>query len=439
MDRLLEKGYNTGNIILEKTWKAGHGNSGRLDILVKRDDGRSYLMIECKTWGTEFENASKKLEEDGGQLLSYYQQDKSTKYLCLYTSTIKDNSISYENSIIKTDESWNALNNKDDVFDFWNKNFKENGIFEEDVHPYDIKIKSLIRENLKKMGEDDSQRIFHQFATILRYNAVSDKPNAFNKLFNLFLCKILDEDRGPEEKVEFQWKEDDNSRSFLGRLQNLYKEGVERYLNIKMIDYDEDEFEIKGTLNRDEIIDLLTNSSIRNNPEFSFIEVYDKKSFAQNAQIVREVVELFQPYKIRYKEKHQFLGDFFELLLNTSMKQEAGQFFTPIPIVQFIISSFPIGGFILDKISKNKTNELLPFVIDYASGSGHFLTEVMNVLHEYILKINRDEDLSIMSESIKGKLTSWKTDSFSWAENYIYGIDADYRLVKQIFANDSFL
>ena len=32
IDRLLEKGYKPENITLEKTWAAGHGTSGRLDI-----------------------------------------------------------------------------------------------------------------------------------------------------------------------------------------------------------------------------------------------------------------------------------------------------------------------------------------------------------------------------------------------------------------------
>ena len=55
VDRLLEKGYKPENIILEKTWATGHGTSGRLDVLVTRDNGSAYLMIECKTYGKEFE------------------------------------------------------------------------------------------------------------------------------------------------------------------------------------------------------------------------------------------------------------------------------------------------------------------------------------------------------------------------------------------------
>ena len=57
VNRLLEKGYKPQNIILEKTWAAGHGTSGRLDICVTRDDGSEYLLIECKTFGKEFDKA----------------------------------------------------------------------------------------------------------------------------------------------------------------------------------------------------------------------------------------------------------------------------------------------------------------------------------------------------------------------------------------------
>ena len=46
-----------------------------------------------------------------------------------------------------------------------------------------------------------------QFLEILRHNNVSDKPNAFNKILNLFICKIIDEDKLESEVVDFQWLE----------------------------------------------------------------------------------------------------------------------------------------------------------------------------------------------------------------------------------------
>ncbi|MCL4483492.1 MAG: type I restriction enzyme HsdR N-terminal domain-containing protein, partial [Bacteroidetes bacterium] len=86
VNRLLEKGYQPQNIVLEKTWATGHGTSGRLDILVTRNDGSSYLMIECKVWGTEFDKEQKRIDKDGGQLFTYFQQDKNADVLMLYAS-----------------------------------------------------------------------------------------------------------------------------------------------------------------------------------------------------------------------------------------------------------------------------------------------------------------------------------------------------------------
>ena len=40
--------------------------SGRLDILVTRDDASAYLMLECKTWGAEFDKEFKNLKKNGG-------------------------------------------------------------------------------------------------------------------------------------------------------------------------------------------------------------------------------------------------------------------------------------------------------------------------------------------------------------------------------------
>lgn len=56
--RLLNQGYNPAHIILEPKWQVGHGASGgEADILVKDNDGKSLLIIECKTAGSEFTKA----------------------------------------------------------------------------------------------------------------------------------------------------------------------------------------------------------------------------------------------------------------------------------------------------------------------------------------------------------------------------------------------
>ncbi len=146
VNRLLEKGYKPECIELEHSWPSGHGTSGRLDIMVKKDN-KAYLMIECKTYGKEFEKeksnmlTSNKDGESKGQLFSYCWEEKSTEYLCLYASYLKENKIIFENAIIQVEEEWKSLSNKKELFDYWNKIFKKNGIFEDYITPYNIETK----------------------------------------------------------------------------------------------------------------------------------------------------------------------------------------------------------------------------------------------------------------------------------------------------------
>ena len=187
IDRILEKGYNPEDLSLEHKFPLGRKEKGKLDILIFKDN-KAYIMIECKTWGEEYKKEQKRMLNYGGQLFSYYIQDKSAEYLCLYTSKLINEKIEYKNAIVKVDKIWNELNNQKEIYDYWNKNFYDNGIFEEWVNCYDFENKSLRRGQLKELSQDDSGRIFNQFAEILRHNAVSDKPNAFNKILNLFIC-----------------------------------------------------------------------------------------------------------------------------------------------------------------------------------------------------------------------------------------------------------
>ena len=99
--RLLEKGYKPEHIELEPKWKLGRGASGgRADILLKDNDGRPLLIIECKTAGIEFKRAWNKTLQDGDQLFSYAQQISETQFLCLYTSDLDAGAVGYTSHII---------------------------------------------------------------------------------------------------------------------------------------------------------------------------------------------------------------------------------------------------------------------------------------------------------------------------------------------------
>ena len=168
---------------------------------------------------------------------------------------------------------------------------------------------------------------------------------------------------------------------------------------------------------------IFTELRLYKNNEFAFKEVFDEKTFHANAEDVREIVRLLQGKKLRYASKQQFLGDFFELLLNTSVKQEAGQFFTPIPIARFVIDSLPLRDYQHQTPGKRRQ---FPALSDrFRIGSGHFMTEGMDRIDRMV----KDIDGSKMRTALKGNLRKWRED-YAWANEFIYGIEKDYRLAK---------
>lgn len=425
--RLLEKGYRPEHIELEPRWTLGHDAKGcKADVLVKDDEGKSLLIIECKTAGTEFNKEKKNTEEDGGQLFSYWQQEISTRWLALYASDWKEDTITYNCQVINCIDDANILKmaekdkdvkiyanarNDKERFEVWEETYQkqwlDDVVFNEESQAYNIGIPPLRKRKLKDFTPDD--RIVNRFEEILRHNNVSDKENAFNRLVALFICKLVDEIKKQDfDVVEFQYKQgQDTYESLQDRLQHLHQQGMEEFMKEKIFyveaDYAERLFkQYTGRQRRAAIEDL--NRTIRilkfySNNDFAFKDVHNEELFYQNGKILVEVVQLFQPYRIVYPSKHQFLGDLFEQLLNKGFKQNEGQFFTPTPITRFIWDSLPLQNYI--------NEHDLPRVIDYACGAGHFLTEGV----EAINAVRPDGDNS-------------------WVEKHIYGVEKDYRLAR---------
>ncbi|GAA4344374.1 N-6 DNA methylase [Flaviaesturariibacter amylovorans] len=431
VDRLLRKGYKPHSLELERKWKVGT-TKGRLDILVKDKHGKPFLMIECKTWGKEYNHEKGNMFSDGGQLISYYAQARAAKYLCLYTSTVSNGQAKYSNEIINITSDYASCSDSSEIFEKWDKTFKTKGIFDEGATPYRIEFKGLFDKDLQDLEGNSSSLIFNQFAEILRRNVVSDKSNAFNKIFNLFICKIVDEDAksGTDDQLDFQWKGSDTYETFFDRLNSLYKKGAKEYINIDVEDLNTAELDnlLTTTSNTDRIRKAFTKLRLYKNNEFAFKEVYNEETFIENAYIVKQVVELLQPYRLKYNQKQQFLGDFFELLLNTGFKQEVGQYFTPLPLARFICKSLPIQH-VIEAKNNRKEKFFLPYVIDYASGSGHFLTEVMDEINHFVTEIEANPNFIKGGKAAKDEFLSY-CHYYKWAREYVYGIEKDYRLAK---------
>ena len=69
---LLQKGYEPRHIVFEPAFKVGHVNKPSYgDILVFDKEYSPLVLIENKTFGTEFSKEWNLMQKDGGQLFSY--------------------------------------------------------------------------------------------------------------------------------------------------------------------------------------------------------------------------------------------------------------------------------------------------------------------------------------------------------------------------------
>jgi type I restriction enzyme M protein len=224
-------------------------------------------------------------------------------------------------------------------------------------------------------------------------------------------------------ELEFHWREDDNPIDFQVRLINLHKNGLLAFLEKEVAGIEDSDFE--GYKNAEELLER-KKKILKFNNIFAIKEVDDDETFENNQRVLKEVVQLLEKYQIRYPRKQQHLSDFFELLLTTGLKQEVGQYFTPPPVTKFIVRSLPIKKMMLQEI--NNQEPRLPAVIDYAAGSGHFITEALEEYQDIINNIDIDKELKF--PKAKSAVQSWVADPYNWAAKYVYGIEKDYRLVK---------
>ena len=446
VDRLLTKGYRPAHMELEKKWSLGHRlsggeDSGFADICVYKPnaDGEPseepLFIIECKTFGREYAKELRNLREDGGQLFSYWQQERGCDYLVLYASDLQEGKVEYvtetvscldDPNILKLAEAdgsvhlYSGAHSLRELHEVWKDTYEGrlagDVVFRDDSRAYEPDIKPLRKRDLRDFSEND--RVVNKFEEILRHNNVSDKENAFNRLIALFICKLVDEmQKGDDDVVEFQYKVgSDTFESLQDRLQRLHKEGMEVFMRERIF-YVPDTYaeeivnQYTGKKRRhliDELRKTLRTLKFYTNNDFAFKDVHNEELFYQNGKIVVEMVQLFEGYRIIGSSDVQMLGDLFEQLLNKGFKQNEGQFFTPIPIARFIWDSLPLERL----IGSEDGGEYLK-VIDYACGAGHFLTQGVEAINDAV-------------ERVSGGAPK----DNSWVSTKLYGIEKDYRLAR---------
>ena len=392
--RLLDKGYKPEHLELEPRWRVGRGASGgRADILVRDQENHPLLIIECKTAGDEFEKAWEETRNNGGQLFSYAHQDAQTQYLCLYASSFVQSELNFEYKLIPHLDnpqilaenasllSFEKANKAEHRFAVWRDTYKleftEVGIFEPNIQSYQIgKDNYTLAEDTKPIGIIEKDSKYHDFRTILRKHNIARREQAFEVLVNLFLCKLVDEEEN-RDNLKFYWNgpASDNYFDFVDRLQNLYQRGMRKFLNEEISYISSDQINaafwpVKNDRNatKKQIQAYFRELKFFSNSAFSFLDTHNESLFNRNTAVLSEVVQMWQGLQLKTNDQNQFLGDMFEFFLDNGIKQSEGQFFTPLPICKFIVSSLPL-------VQKIKENSEPIKVIDYACGSGHFLNE----------------------------------------------------------------
>ena len=245
---------------------------------------------------------------------------------------------------------------------------------------------------------------------------------------------VVDETNNPND-LHFYWKGKsyDDDFSLQDRLQRLYRDGMYKFLREDVTYIEDGEIDkafrwVQNDLDatKRKIKEYFRQLKFFSDNDFSFISVHNKRLFKQNAEILRKVVKMLQDIRLRVvkedesqpddSNQNQLLGDLFEGFLNKGVKQNEGQFFTPMPIVRFIVSALP-----LEKIIKE--SPIAPYAIDYACGAGHFLTEYDFRIAEFAKKYHADIPLSEYYAHTVGIEKEYRLSKVTKVSAFMYGHD----------------
>lgn len=455
--QLFERGYLPQHIKLEGRNYAG-ADTGYCDILVSDNNGEPYLIVECKKADIdkkedEFRKHWARTMRDGDQLFRYFNTYRKAQYLCMYAADYPEYSkkgkkinrleINYHIISLVDNEEYLQTDNKlhsfqemreqqggsEDFFNVWKQTYKQDfttrGLFEEGIDAFNIGKKSYGINDLKTIDEYSLDKKYNEFALILRKHTISSHENAFDKLVNLFLAKIIDE-RYHSDELQLLWKGAayDDYFSLQDRLINLYKRGMKEFFDDEVASVENAEIEnafkfltSKADEARDTIKRYFRKLKYFNNNPFAFLDVHNEQLFYKNAVILKDTISMLQDIYLTKNTDNQFLGDLFEGFLNRGVHQSEGQFFTPIPIARFLVSSLPLRQIL--------EGGEIPKVIDYACGAGHFLTEYARQIKPIVEEMAHLENI-YDKRAKEERLISVLREYYE----QIVGIEKDYRLSK---------
>jgi len=393
-----ELDYKPELIEIEKRYSIGRPKTSKaeIDVIVRDNDGNAFFYIEAKA-PEKFET-DKKLIKD--QLFALAKQEKNVKYLVYYTCDLQDEKIIDKAIIIDYQkfsdfddwENAGSPSTGNELSPGYNKPKKQ------------LKIKGDPNYDLEtKINRESINSLSTNLHNVLWGGGGTSDTEIFYSLVNIILAKIQDESEKEDgEEYDFQihayGDNIENPEKLFERINGLYRRALKEKLNIEDLKRIEKSYVIheeKFPLNKL----VYTVQTLEN---YSFIE-------GRSSLDGRDI-----------------LGDFFERIIRDGFKQNKGQFFTPAPIVKFLIYALK-----LDELAINKlNNELeLPYIIDPSVGAGTFLIEAMKLITKEV-KYKQKSKVKT-SYQVKERFDDFFMPDHKenrWAEKFLYGIDINFDL-----------
>ncbi|NLA52564.1 MAG: N-6 DNA methylase [Alcaligenaceae bacterium] len=405
IDRLVnELDYKPENIEIEKEYsvKAGHGKlSPRIDILVKDEKGNPFFFIEAKA-PDKFEKDKSEIE---GQLFSLAQAEEKdfktkVKYLVYYTADLQEEGILDKAIIIDFEKYRNYTDWENDGFISIATELTA-GYGEPKKQPL---IKGHEKHDLRtKINREEIEGLGRNLHNVLWGGGGTNDSEIFYSLVNIILAKIQDEyEKEDEQEYDFQiyqyGSHIESSEKVYDRINQLYKRALKEQLNVS----EQQKIDDDNIINRNKFPLNKLIYTVQALENFSFLE---GRSSLDGKDI---------------------LGDFFESITRDGFKQNKGQFFTPTPIVNFLLYALQLDNLAIDRLNNDKH---LPLIIDPSAGSGTYLVEAMKLItkevkYKQFHKVKTSKDVKWRFEEL------FKPDhqENKWARNYLYGSEINFDL-----------
>ncbi|WP_340833394.1 restriction endonuclease subunit M [Polaribacter sejongensis] len=359
---VLEYGYNPKRIKQFVSVTMG-SEKKEADLVVYNDDDckEPHILVECKRREVNEQEFQQAIE----QAYSYaYALPNEVKYVWV-TSGIKD-------EFFSVDKSKDTREEEPDIPQFGvDKLAPYKYVYEADDMQFKLGEQKF--SDLKVINQENLTEVFKQAHKSLWGGGQLNPSEAFDELDKLIFCKIWDErkDREIGDPYDFQIfkekNEDKTNIELSKRIKALYEEGRK---------FDEEVFK----------------DDIRLTPEK-----------------LRTVVGYLESINLSDTDLDS-KGRAFETFMGSFFRGNFGQYFTPRPIVDFVVSVLPI---------TNKS-----YVLDTSCGSGGFLLHALDKVRRHADKIYPKHKTDVKQHAKHHK--HWH----DFAENYLYGIEINEQIAR---------